>query len=544
MIACQGCPRLGRLLRVSVTRRLLPLIPTGLIVDQVTADPERIVIETRSRVLAPSCPVCGHPSDRVHSRYMRVLGDLPWQGRTVVIHVAARRLRCVARPCSRVVFAERLPGIARSHARRTDRLAVLHRHLGLVLGGESGSRLAARLGIALSADSLLRLVRAGAPPGCHAGPRVLGVDDFAWRRGQRYGTILCDLERGRVVDLLPDRDASGLATWLRQHPGTAIVARDRAGAYADGVRQGAPGAVQVADRWHLLRNVSEALVQALDRHRGVFARVAKTVVEDEAATMPALAVKPPNKLDVQRQHRQHDRDARFAHVADLQRAGLGLREIMRTTGLSRNTVRRWTRAAAAPTWRKGEKRRITDPFLPYLRQRLNQGMRNATQLWREISLLGYAGQVIAVRSCVAALKRQGRTVTTPAPDWRRPTPRRAVRALLSDAKPTDLDARFYTALMTAAPDIARAVEEAAAFATMIRTQDHAALGSWLERNRAGPLSGFAEGIRRDRAAIEAALTLPWSTGPVEGQVNRLKLIKRQGYGRSGLDLLRARLLAA
>ena len=527
-----------------MTRRILPLIPAGLIVDQVTADPERIVISTRSHCLGAACPTCGHVSDRVHSRYTRVLGDLPWQGRTVFIHVAARRLRCAARPCCRMTFAERLPGIAKPHGRRTDRLADLQRHLGLALGGEGGSRLAARIGVALSADSLLRLVRGTAPPACCIGPRVLGVDDFAWRRGQRYGTILCDLEQGRVVDLLPDRSAGGLATWLRQHPGTAIVARDRAGAYADGVRQGAPEAIQVADRWHLLRNSSEALLQVLDRHRGVFARVAKTIVDDEVAAMPAATVKPPTKLDAQRQHRQRDRDARFAQVTDFKRAGLGLREIMKATGLSRNTVRRWTRAAAAPSWQKGEKPRITDPFLPYLRQRLAEGMRNASQLWREIRAFGYAGQVIAVRSCVAALRRQSRTVVTPAPDWRRPTPRRTVRALLSDVKPTGLDARFYAALIAAVPEIARAVEEVDVFSTMIRTQDRATFDCWLERNRDGPISGFAEGVRRDRAAVEAALTLPWSTGPVEGQVNRLKLVKRQGYGRANLDLLRARLLAA
>jgi transposase len=234
-------------------------------------------------------------------------------------------------------------------------------------------------------------------------------------------------------------------------------------------------------------------------------------------------------------------------VISLAQEGLGLRAIVRETGLSRNTVRRWIRTGAAPTWRKGERARLTDPFLPYLIRRLEQGERNATRLWREIKALGFTGQVITVRACVAALKsgERGRTGKAPVPIWRRPTPRKAARLLLSDAEPTgDLDRQFLVALVEAVPEIGRAVREVRAFAALVREQDGDAFGPWLERCREGPLSGFAEGLRRDREAVEAALALPWSTGPVEGQINRLKMLKRAMYGRANLDLLRARVLAA
>lgn len=242
----------------------------------------------------------------------------------------------------------------------------------------------------VSAATLLRLVRDQQRRSCIQAPRVLGVDDWAWRRGQRYGTILCDLEQGRIVDLLPDREACTLAAWLREHPGVEIVARDRAGAYADGVRRGAPTALQVSDPWHLLRNCSEALLRVLERHRVAFARAAKTIATDRTKAAPPP--KRPTKAERGEQQRQADRDARFRAVATLARAGLGVRAIVRETGLARNTVRRWMRSGAAPTWRKGERGRITDPFLPYLRQRLSGGMGNATQLWREIKDQGYRGR--------------------------------------------------------------------------------------------------------------------------------------------------------
>jgi len=529
-----------------MSKRMLPLIPSGLVVDQVHPDPERLTIITHPRAATASCPDCGQPSERQHSTYNRTLADLPWQGRRVVITVRSRRWRCATPGCLRRIFAERLPSVARPGGRRTERLDDLHHHLGLALGGEAGARLAVRLGMPVGPDTLLRAVRRNAPADPGRAPRVLGVDDWAWRRGQRYGTILCDLEEGRVVDLLPDRDAETLAGWLRRHPGTEIVARDRAGAYADGVRRGAPEAVQVADRWHLLCNGSHALLQVLDRHRAAFSRVARVLMEEVTAEVPPPAPRQPTKAQRRRNDGQSDRDARFRHLTDLAREGLSLRAIVRETGLARNTVRRWLRTGAAPAWSRGERARLTDPYLPYLVGRLREGERNATQLWREIKALGFAGQVMTVRACVAGLRSGGpaRLRCTTAPVWRRPTPRRAARLLLADSEQTGFDGRFLAALVESVPEIGRAVEEVRAFAALVRDRARDALDPWLGRCRDGPLRGLAAGLQRDRAAVEAALVLPWSTSPVEGQISRLKMLKRAMYGRAGLDLLRARALAA
>jgi transposase len=252
-----------------LARRLLPLIPAGLSVVQVLPAPDRVTIITVPKPSKSACPLCGMISGRVHSQYLRTLADLPWQRRTVSLQVRARRFRCAAADCPRQIFAERLqPDIAPRRGRRTTRLGGLQRHIGFALGGASGSRLAARLSMPVSGDTLRRLIRtAEVEP--HPPPRVAGIDDWAWRRGQRYGTIICDLERGRVIDLLPERSTEVVAAWLRRHPSIEVIARDRAGAYAEGARQGAPAALQVADRWHLLSNLGDALRRTLVRNSEV-----------------------------------------------------------------------------------------------------------------------------------------------------------------------------------------------------------------------------------------------------------------------------------
>jgi transposase len=350
-------------------------------------------------------------------------------------------------------------------------------------------------------------------------PRVLGVDDWAWRKGSHYGTILCDLERGRRVDLLPDRTAETLAAWLRNHPSVEIVVRDRAGAYAEGARQGAPQAVQVADRWHLLRNGSDALRGVLDhhhRHLDEAAQIAAASLTDEPAannnTLDAARAQdtglPVTKAEQRSLDAQRRRDARFEEAVRLREQGMTIRGIARALGVGRKTVRRWLRAGHAPTWRHADRgRSILDPFRDHLEMRWAAGYRNGTGLWREIHERGFTGQSGIVRQWATRRRRQAADQAPPAkpPKAQPPTPRKAARLLMSEPdKLSGDDRRFVTTLLELSPPIARAVELSKAFSTMIKQSLADQLDGWISAAENGGFKGFAGSLRQDRDAVHAA----------------------------------------
>jgi transposase len=534
-------------------KRLLPLVPAGLLVQQVLPSPDRLTIVASPRRGSAACPGCAAPSCRVHSRYERTIDDLPWQGRPVTLRVRARRFRCLNPACARQTFAERLADAAPAAARRTGRLADLQHHLAIALGGEAGARLAARLGTATSPDTLLRMARRSGPVRAPRSPvRVLGVDDWAWRRGHRYGTVLVDLERNRVLDLLPDRQAQTLAAWLKANPGIEVVARDRAGAYADGVRQGAPDAVQVADRWHLLRNLGDAVHAITERHHAAARRVGRELLAGPpVADIPGdLAIDRTTAAERRGEAARTRRQARFDEAMRLHAAGASLSDIARRLGADRKTLRRWLRAGAIPSRRPPRRGGLLDPHRDHIERRWAEGCRNAARLWRELVALGFPGRPATVRAWAAQRRRaepNGCRVPMTADGrlWRPPSGRRVARLLMADAGTLSvLDRAFAARLLEEVPALSATIAAAKRLALLLRRKSDEALDDVLTAAGATPLAGFAAELRRDIGAVQAALDLPWTTSPVEGQIGRIKMIKRTMYGRAGFVLLRARVLHA
>jgi transposase len=547
--------------RVNLLSCLLP-DPALVRLETWAHEPARptITLTLRSRQRTIRCPLCGRRASRVHSRYERTLADLPWGEHAVMLRLRVRRLFCDNARCERRIFTERLPGIAAPWSRRTARLATRLTSVGLALGGAAGARLSHELGLPTTRNTLLRLIRS-APLPPEVTPSVLGVDDWALRRRHTYGTVLVDLERRRPVALLPDREADTLAAWLRDHPGVAVVARDRSGAYADGIRRGAPEAVQVVDRFHLLQNLAEALETTFTTHaaslRAVDQARHQAVIADGGLVPVAPPRSPVRALSLAAERRER-RMARYRQVWSLHREGWLGHAIARRLGLGRSTVVRYLRHQVFPE-RKGRSdvgRSLLDPWKPLLLKRWNAGQRDGRRLFRELQGRGYRGSYATLARYTQRL-RQAQEGAAP----RRPilpsvidrperplTPRTAAWLALRRPERRNADeAERLARLRDRDTSLAETLDLAEEFAGLIRARRPECLGPWLARARDGRLAafrGFAKRLGADEAAVQAAAMHPWSTGQVEGQINRLKTIKRQMYGRAKLDLLAQRFLLA
>jgi len=545
----------------------LDLFPgADLRLDDLVLTPTTAVALLVSVAAAARCPRCGTASDRVHSRYRRTVADLPCRGRPVALRLVVRRFRCARPGCPQAVFCERLPGLIGAHARSTARLTEAHRAVGFALGGEAGARLARRLDMPTSPDTLLRRVQAApdepAPP-----PRFVGIDDWAIRKGQRYGTIVIDLERGRVLDLLPGRDGVTLKAWLREHPGVEVVTRDRWLAFAQAATEAAPRARQVADRFHLLQNLREAVERLLGR-LGPAVREAlrdppAAAVDPAESSAPAAAAGAAGGAAVgcgnrqrerARQEQQAQRAARHRRVRELRDRGLSVRRIAAEVGLVADTVRRYLHLDRCPDWNPG--RRAAAPlnaFAAAIDAWVNNGGRNAAQLHRDLVAQGcrasYDTVCRHVAGRVGSTGRPGpRAGPLKPPAQRLPSARRLSFDFIRRPQDRDGEAnRRLDRLRAGAVELREGLDLAAEFAALLRKVGTGCVADWLraaERSGCRELRLFAAGVRQDESAVTAAVTEQWSNGPVEGQVNRLKTIKRQMYGRAGFDLLRARVRRA
>ncbi len=514
--------------------RGITLAPCGLIIECVESEATRLLIVARPAARTAVCPGCGTVSARVHSRYWRSLSDLPSQGRAVRIRLEARRFRCPLATCARKIFAERLDtAVPRPFARRTARLECLVHHLGLALGGRPGQGFAQRLMLPVSNDTLLRVVRRHATPE-PAAPRVIGIDDWAWKRGHRYGTIICDLERRRIIDLLPDREAATAAAWLARHPSITVIARDRGAGYKQAATDGRPEAIPVADRWHLMENASAAFLDAVRRSMGAIRKAVGSGPVDSASLTAA-------------QRKQHAgwlrREEENAAIVGMAQAGMTIWDIVRRTGRSRGLVRKILRGARGDIFRT--RTNSLEPLLTRLETAWTSGQRNGAALWRLMRLEGFRGGLRVVTEWMTRKRKQSTGSGSASQSHAMPSARRIARMMTSEAaRASDEATRTLTIIDKAVPDLTVARDLLDRFHRLIRNRDQSDLDGWIAEAGAGLMASFATGVVQDVAAVKAALTEPWSNGQTEGQNTKLKMMKRQMYGRAKLDLLRARLMGA
>ena len=526
--------------------RLLPHL--GGVIVEAAELAGGLCLHARVRADHGVCPRCGQASGRVHSKYSRRLADAPAGGEPVVIRLTVRRFFCGNPDCAAVTFAEQVGGLTARRTRRTPPAARMATAIALALAGRAGARLAGALGVPAGRWSLLRLVMALPDP--EPGTvRVLGVDDFAFRRGRSYGTLLIDVGTGKPVDLLPDREAETLQDWLRARPGTEVICRDRAGAYADGARQGAPQAIQVADRWHLWHNLAGHAETEAARHRSCLAG---------PAPVPRPAGDPAPDLDraaaaaASRRARESLRGSRaldrHAQVQDLRAQGRSIAQAAAELGLAPSTVRRfWPPASERDplSTARGRQPSLLDPWKPYLNQRWADGATRGLQLHREITARGYQGGYGLVQAYLAAFR-----ALPPPPPGPPPPPKTRDITRWITSHPDSLDDHDTDQLTQArdrCPHLDALTRHVTEFAKILTNRHGHHLDDWIAAADASDLPAlhsFTHGLKRDLDAVRNGLTLPWNSGPVEGNVNRLKMIKRQMYGRAGYPLLRKRVLLA
>jgi len=549
---------------------ILLLDPDLFEVTSYSLEAKVLTLEVRTKRGTAKCPDCHQISDRIHSRYGHTVRDLPMAGFTVVLHVCVRRFFCDNPSCPRCTFTERLSGIIELYARRTNRMIASQREVGFIDGGEAGAKIINNLALPTSPDTLIRLVRytdIGEKPT----PKVLGIDDWALRRGHSYGTIFVDLETHCPVDLLPDRSTETVKQWLLEHPGVEIVSRDRSSSYIEAINTGAPNAIQVADRWHLLHNLLEAIERVLNRRYKVCQEAFQKISEEEKGTeRPAEGAtkeskdqvtapeKQPTRYEQQRQHMREKRQAQLDEVHRLQEEGYSICAIGQTLHMSRQKVRKYLANSQPPEYKRRRQKTMLTPYWSYLEQHWTEGHRNGMELWKEIREMGYPGTYQSMARQIVSLRKR-----MPQEKKRKPARKQQNRSQTStQIRPFSVrqtawlfvrncdeiegeKSRYFDQLLEISADFQRLYSLVQQFWKIVAERKQDQLDEWLKNAKHSgivELRYFAQGLEKDLRAVEAALTYEWSNGPVEGHNNRLKMIKRQMYGRAKFDLLRQRVL--
>jgi len=511
------------------------------------------------------CPLCSGLTHRIHSHYERTLADLPCVHFRLRLILQVCKFFCPNAECRRRIFTERLPEVAAPWARKTVRLIQRLQSIGLALGGAAGSRLGGRLGYAGSGSTLLNHLERLPLPAFKT-PKVLGVDDFAFRKGHNYGTILVDLETHQPIAILADRKAETLAQWLETHPGIEVLSRDRSKTYKSAMTEGAPNAIQVADRFHLVKNLSESLEQAFGHYRSELKAAEQSQSQSTVADAPdvtVLAISKPTATEQAQQQIKQNQQRRIEQqntIKSLRVQGWPQAAIAQKVGVSIRTVQRYSALPdfpETPDHMPTFGRSVLDPYKSQLLEWWNAGIREPSILMQLLKPCGFEGSLRTLQRYISGLREaQGlpptrikvnqalpKVVDSQSPPF---TPRQAAYLVVlrpenRQAEETDLLER----VVQQHPDLMLIVELANEFLQLLRQRQADDFDDWLLKVfgcAIKPLKTFAKGLFDDYAAVKASMIMEISNGPVEGLNNKLKMLKRQMYGRASLELLAKRLI--
>lgn len=507
---------------------------------------EEVCIYVQSRKRFGICPNCCSTSKKVHSYYTRRLNDLPVFGKPSRIYLRSRKFYCYTDECSLKVFAERFDSHFEPYKRRTFRLEAKVMQLGLSVGGKAAERISNILSIPVSDSTILRIIAKAALPKSEAATAV-GVDDWAYKKRDKYGSILVNLHTGKVLDLLPDREEGSLRKWLREHPGIKVMTRDRYSNFQKAITAEAPQALQVTDRWHLLKNLGEAVQKLMVKQYSTI-NTTMADLQQQDKIKESVSVHPLLKVDA-----SHDvlddkiRIKRFNQLKQLQGKGYSIRAMARHLGMHRQTVKKYLDMESLPRKSIGTGNVVEQYFL-YIKKRMGEepGLLLKT-LWCELKEQGYPG---AYSTLADALKyyniriRKKAVLTRKLPTRAGALFKPSTAAILFISGTDKLgfaQRKSIEGICKASETLKEAWRLSQSFRRMMVDKSGTSnLKQWIDQSIKSGISemaSFAKGLLTDYRAIENALSLNWSNGPVEGNVNRLKMIKRQMYGRAGFNYL-------
>lgn len=518
-------------------------------INHIETSDNRVIITATSVASNSFCPKCGQASSRVHSYYQRQVADLPISAKGVVIDLTVRRFRCGNSQCLQVTFSERIADFLPTYARRTNRLSQQINQIGLALGGEAAAQLLSHLKVSFSRDTILRILRREFVHQEGQAVKIVGIDDWAKRKGMSYGAIVVDLESRQVLDLLPDRSPEIIASWLKERPTIEIVSRDRSKQIIEGVNQGAPQAAQVTDRFHLLQNLTDTVYKVIEDKQTIINNIFKTEQKSPTASDETIEVdeQQPTKADRRRWER-------IEQAQQLAEVGWTSTAIAAEMGRYPKTVRRYLQMTDLQPLNRKKWHKLLVPYRAYLNTRWAEGCRRGTLLYQEIKEQGYAGGMTQLRDYLRTLKGNSLASQDVQSEyevkWKQVSLRQLAFAIGRPEESWQEKEWLVTGLKLLAQQdslLAETIDLARSFTQLVTNRELYHFDEWLNAAKsaqAAALQRFAVGLEADLKAVRAALQLKWSNGPVEGKINRLKTLKRQMYGRANLDLLKIRLIGS